>query len=52
MSQDPKPTRPVQPPTQPTLAEQVGQRASRKLRARRGGPPGVWFGLGMMGLIG
>lgn len=52
MSQDPKPTRPVQPPTHPTLAEQVGQRASRKLRARRGGPPGVWFGLGMMGLIG
>ncbi len=35
-----------------TLAEQVGIKAERKLRARRRGPAGVWFGLGMMGLIG
>lgn len=35
-----------------TLAEQVGNKATRKLRARRRGPAGVWFGLGMMGLIG
>jgi ATP synthase protein I len=34
------------------LAEQVGAQAARKLKARRRGPPGVWFGLGMMGLIG
>ncbi|MEO6407545.1 MAG: AtpZ/AtpI family protein [Burkholderiaceae bacterium] len=34
------------------LAEQVGAKAARKLRARRDGAPGVWSGLGMMGLIG
>jgi ATP synthase protein I len=31
---------------------QVGAKAARKLKARRHGSPGVWFGLGMMGLIG
>jgi ATP synthase protein I len=36
----------------PTLAEQVGAKARRKLKARRDTTPGVWFGLGMMGLIG
>ncbi len=35
-----------------TLATQVGAKAARKLRARRHATPGVWFGLGMMGLIG
>ncbi len=35
----------------PTLGQQVGLKAARKLRARRN-PAGVWFGLGMMGLIG
>ena len=34
-----------------TFAEQVGGKAARKLRARRS-TQGVWFGLGMMGLIG
>ena len=34
------------------LGEQVGAKAVRKLKARRDGAPGVWFGLGMMGLIG
>src|ERR1022692_4927831 len=29
----------------------VGEEAARKLQARRN-PQGVWFGLGMMGLIG
>jgi len=33
------------------LAEQVGAKAARKLKARRN-PSQVWFGLGMMGLIG
>ena len=33
------------------LAGEVGAMARRKLRARRSGT-GVWFGLGMMGLIG
>jgi ATP synthase protein I len=36
----------------PTLAEQIGAKAARKLRARRDSAQGVWFGLGMMGLIG
>ena len=35
-----------------SLADQVGVKAARKLRARRDGTDGVWFGLGMMGLIG
>src|ERR1700691_5957948 len=30
----------------------VGAKAARKLKARRNPTPGVWFGLGMMGLIG
>ena len=36
----------------PTFGEQVGTKASRKLKARRNPSAGVWFGLGMMGLIG
>jgi ATP synthase protein I len=36
----------------PTVAEQVGAKAARKLRARRSSAQGVWFGLGMMGLVG
>jgi ATP synthase protein I len=35
-----------------TFAEQVGAKAARKLKARRNSRNGVWFGLGMMGLIG
>ena len=34
-----------------TFAEQVGAKAARKMKARRS-RQGVWFGLGMMGLIG
>jgi ATP synthase protein I len=37
---------------EPTLAGQIGTKAARKLKARRNTTPGVWFGLGMMGLIG
>jgi ATP synthase protein I len=37
---------------EPTFVEEVGAKAARKLRARRHATPGVWFGLGMMGLIG
>src|SRR6478752_3930004 len=37
---------------EPTLANEVGLKAARKLKARRNPAPGVWFGLGMMGLIG
>jgi ATP synthase protein I len=35
----------------PTYAGQVGAKAARKLKARKS-TQGVWFGLGMMGLIG
>ncbi len=52
MNQDPKRTPPGPAPARPNLADQVGAKAARKLRARRSGAPGVWFGLGMMGLIG
>lgn len=52
MSQDPERKAQGKAPDRPTLADQVGARASRKLKARRRGTPGVWSGLGMMGLIG
>ncbi len=34
------------------FVEQVGAKVARKLAARRRSRHGVWFGLGMMGLIG
>lgn len=37
---------------EPTFARQVGAKATRKLKAQRNSTRGVWFGLGMMGLIG
>jgi ATP synthase protein I len=46
-----EPTRP-QASRGSSLADQVGVKAARKLKARRDGSEGVWFGLGMMGLIG
>ncbi|MEO7940538.1 MAG: AtpZ/AtpI family protein [Burkholderiaceae bacterium] len=36
----------------PTLAQEVEADARRKLKARRHRDRGVWFGLGMMGLVG
>jgi ATP synthase protein I len=41
-------------PAKPTesISQEVGGKAMRKLKARRNSAPGVWFGLGMMGLIG
>ena len=36
---------------EPTFAGQVGAKAARKFKARNS-TQGVWFGLGMMGLIG
>jgi ATP synthase protein I len=32
--------------------QEIGIKAERKLKARRNSGQGVWFGLGMMGLIG
>ena len=40
------------PKSGPSLADHVGIKADRKIKARRNPRPGVWFGLGMMGLIG
>ena len=37
---------------QNSLSREVGAKATRKLKAHRNPTPGVWFGLGMMGLIG
>lgn len=34
------------------FSRQIGVKASRKLKAQRRASQGVWFGLGMMGLIG
>ena len=47
MSDEPKKS----PDVRSALAEQIGAKATRKLKARRS-TQGVWFGLGMMGLIG
>ncbi|MEO8268205.1 MAG: AtpZ/AtpI family protein [Aureliella sp.] len=35
-----------------SLGQQVGIKANRKLKAKRNRTPGVWFGLGTMGIIG
>jgi ATP synthase protein I len=45
---------PDKPPArpQPSLSQTVGAKATRKLKARRDGSAEVWFGLGMMGLVG
>src|SRR3972149_8774536 len=48
MSDEPKKTS----RNEPTFAGQIGAKATGKLKARRNSTQGVWFGLGMMGLIG
>jgi ATP synthase protein I len=49
MNKDPsvKPTE-----SEPSLATVVGAKATRKLKARRHRRRNVWFGLGMMGVVG
>jgi len=39
-------------PNKPSFGAAVGAHAKRKLKAQRGASKSVWFGLGMMGLIG
>jgi len=39
-------------PPESRLGREVGAQAERKLKARRQVTPGIWFGLGMMGLVG
>jgi len=34
------------------LARQVGEKETRKIRARQEKPRSIWFGLGMSGLVG
>lgn len=38
--------------SQPPLSEKIETKAARKLRAQKNTAKTVWFGLGMMGLIG
>jgi len=38
-------------PAESTFAAEIGAKATRKLKARRDSQ-GVWFGLGLMGLVG
>ncbi len=47
----------AEPPTPPPgpgdgFLDEVARKSARKLRAQREGPGGVWFGLGMSGLVG
>ena len=49
MSEDP-PEEPIRKET--TLARQVATKAARKIKAQRHTTRTIWFGLGMMGLIG
>jgi ATP synthase protein I len=39
------------PRNEPSFAEEIGAKATRKIKARQS-TQGVWFGLGMMGLVG
>ena len=39
-------------PRTDSFASEVGSKAMRKIKARSTQTPGVWFGFGMMGLIG
>ncbi|MCJ7838439.1 MAG: AtpZ/AtpI family protein [Burkholderiales bacterium] len=41
--------KPLKP--KPSFSQEVGEKAARKLKARNS-TQGVWFGLGMMGLVG
>jgi ATP synthase protein I len=47
---DPSENKGAKDPT--AFSREVGAKAARKLKAQRNATPGVWFGLGMMGLIG
>ncbi len=49
----PKPDSPgKKPPARAKFFQQVSRKEARKLKARRRKPKGVWFGLGMFGLVG
>lgn len=41
-----------EPEKKSDFVDLVGLKAARKLHARRNSNPGIWFGLGMMGIVG
>lgn len=49
MTDEPR-NKPLKP--KPSLSQEVGAKAAHKLKAQRNVTQGIWFGLGMMGLIG
>ncbi|MBE0502901.1 MAG: AtpZ/AtpI family protein [Desulfuromonadales bacterium] len=49
MSDDRKEPREKKPKT---FSQEVGRKAARKIKAQQQTSQGIWFGLGMMGLIG
>ena len=49
MSEESKDKKPI---SRQTLSREIGEKAARKLKARRNSGNAAWFGLGMMGLIG
>jgi ATP synthase protein I len=52
VSEGPEKTPAKTPEDASSFAGIIGAEAARKLKARRHASPGVWMGLGMMGLIG
>ncbi|QJW97221.1 AtpZ/AtpI family protein [Frigoriglobus tundricola] len=49
MADEPEPKGPT---AEPEFSREVAAQAARKRKARRTPAPGVWFGLGMTGLVG
>lgn len=43
---------PAATPGDAELVRQIGEKAARKLHAQRQHAPGVWMGLGLMGMVG
>jgi ATP synthase protein I len=43
---------PFVPPRETAFPRKVGEAEARKLKAQRRGVQGIWFGMGMFGLIG
>ena len=43
---------PIKAPLPDSWPEQIGRKASRKLRVRADGSPNFWFGLGLLGIVG
>ena len=48
----PDPLIPPSPKSKEDVTQEIGRKAERKRKARGEGRRGVWFGLGMFGLVG